>query len=115
MMTQEKSPRAWRRRGQDERNQTPSILGDRPPVCKLHSARIVFRFPEACPYSEANPLARLYEMRERGWGQLADRSTEEHRGGLTLLDVVDVCVNCIDRLLGDKHVRLLRERIGYNG
>lgn len=109
-MTIREGPRAARQRGHDETNLTAGILADRFPVCKLHGLRVVYRFPDGCPLGVVNPLDRIGQIRGRGWAQLGDRATNDHRGGLTLLEIADVCISCADRLLGHRHAHYLRER-----
>lgn len=114
-MIAQESPRAWRRRGQSEGKETTSIIVDRFPRCNLHGSRIVSSFPNGCPCGVPDAHERLAEVLRRGWAQLADSSTQDHRGGLTLLDVADTCASCVGRLLRHRHVRFLRERIGCRG
>ena len=114
MIAYKGSPRAWQHRGH-ETNRTDRIISDRIPFCKLHGCRIVYRFPDGCPYNAANPLDRLYAIRSRGWRQLSNATTEDHRGGLTLLAIDDICNACIDRLCGHPHVVRLRAGGGRDG
>ncbi|MGD2109737.1 MAG: hypothetical protein PVI86_10125 [Phycisphaerae bacterium] len=114
-MIAEKSPRAGERRGQDERNETTGIVAGRFPTCKLRGCQIVSSFPDGCPLGVLDVHGRLSETQNRGWRQLTDSSTEDHRGGLTLLDICDTCSDCAGRLLPHRHVRFLRERIGCDG
>ena len=110
MIAEKGSPRAGRPRGHEEKNLTLGSIADRFPLCKLHGLRVVYRFPEGCPLGVVNPLDRILEIKRRGWGQVGDRTTDDHRGGLTLLEITDVCNACVDRLLPNRHVHYLRER-----
>ncbi|MGB2987160.1 MAG: hypothetical protein WBE26_14920 [Phycisphaerae bacterium] len=113
-MIAQRSPRAWRRRGLDEKNSADGIITDPFPLCKLHGCRVVSQFPESCPLRAKNPLDRIYAIRQRGWRQLGDHTTDDHRGGLALLAIDDICSTCMDRMLGHRHVRYLRDKGANN-
>lgn len=113
-MIELKSPRAGTRRGLQETKSTGSIIADRFPICELHGVRVVYTFPDGCALGVVNPLDRILEIQDRGWGQVGDRTTEDHSGGLTLLEIADVCNECVDRLLPNRHVRSLREKAHRN-
>ncbi len=109
-MIAEKSPCAWGQHGLRENRSAGGILADRAPVCKLHGLRLVYGFPKGCPLGFANPLERILQIQGRGWGQLAKPTANDHRGGLVLLHIADVCGACVDRLLPNRHLHYLRER-----
>ncbi len=109
-MIELKSPRAGRPHGHEEKNRTPASIADRFPRCELHGVRVVYTFPDGCALGVVNPLDRVFAIQRRGWRQVGDRTTEDHSGGLTLLEIGDVCNKCVDRLLPNRHVRSLRER-----
>lgn len=120
MTTKAAGPRRWQpaatpKRIFDGEYVSSTAPRRQPAVCQLHGCRIVYRFPEGCACGAGNPLKRISEMQQRGWTQLADASTNDHRGGLALLDIVDTCMGCVGRLLQNPHVRHLRDRFSCNG
>ncbi len=84
------------------------------PRCELHGVNIVDRFPRRCPLGTVNPLTTIGQLRDAAWRVLgcgfpgeADSSS-----ALELLDRVDVCFKCLDRLPLQRAVRRLRQAQG---
>ena len=85
------------------------------PDCELHGCRIVYEFPAGCPFRCGNPLQRIMELQRRGWDQVAnDRDSWAGYRGRTLLNVGDICHDCIGRLSAHRHVRYLRSKETIN-
>jgi hypothetical protein len=58
---------------------------------------------------QGNPVYLLIKLRDRGWQLLDCKAWHESRVALA---VYDTCSECVGRLLGNKHVRHLREAKG---
>lgn len=83
------------------------------PRCELHGINIVDRFPRRCPFGTPNPTATLARLQDIGWAAIGrGQDHEDFSEGLELLDRVDVCLACLDRLLTNRTVRRLRARLG---
>ena len=80
------------------------------PRCQLHGVGIVNRFPRDCPLAApGGPIAALTRLTEKGWRYLGGLDNSERSQGLFYLRVLDVCSECVKRLGGNSHIRLLSE------
>ena len=83
------------------------------PMCQLFGHRIVNTLPFDCPMRSQDPLSALDVMQNQAWPVIREGfDTYDLTEGLQVLDQVEVCANCIPRLLSHRIVRRLRRRKG---
>ena len=77
--------------------------------CELHGVNLVDRLPRRCPLATRNPLVTLAQLKDTGWRELG-RGPDgvDISGALELLDTVDLCLACTDRLAPHRTIRRLR-------
>ena len=115
-MIEKNGPRAWRRRGHEQKDDSCGILADRFPQCKLHGLNIVAALPQRCPMQAANPANVLLRMKDAAWQELGGRlETADLTGALNTMHQVDECTACISRKMRHATIQRLRQSAACKG
>ena len=102
--------------GPYEKPHCGGILQDRFPECKLFGTALVDRLPANCPMVQAQPLAAIQTVRDRGYRRLAPGPDQNATDGINDLARAETCTACLERLSVHPTVRRLRlEALGNAG
>lgn len=72
------------------------------PRCHQSSDQIIETLPRNCPLGDANPADGLTRLRDRAWTLAAQDDFERAN---PVFRVLDICTECVGRLLRDQHVK----------